>query len=275
MKRIIIYWMIDLVLIAFLVICAIANRSQAEAQETCSPPSWGVGRESETETEVIVEIDIETETEVETQLETEAVTESEEVCKLQASCETLEIIEETDIQQLETQVSASWDQVEDEFVEDTDVLVNEELVEVIPAIEGKYLDVPMSAELQDYVRAVSAEYGVPFELTMAVIYVESKFIPETISSTDDYGLMQVNKINHEDLKEQFGFTDFLDPYQNIYSGVYILADKIRESGGDFTTALMRYNEGDQGARDRWAVGQFSTQYSEDVLSKYYEYIREG
>ncbi len=249
MKRMMMYWLIDLALIAFLVICAIANRSQAiEAEETFSLPSVGVGR-----------------------------TENQEVCKLQASCETLEIIEEIDIQPIETEISASEIEPEsqEEFDEDTNVLITEELVEVIPAIEGKYLDVPMSAELQDYVRTISAEYGVPFELTMAVIYVESKFIPETISSTDDYGLMQVNKINHEDLKEQFGFTDFLDPYQNIYSGIYILANKIRESGGDFTTALMRYNEGDQGARDRWAVGQFSTQYSEDVLSKYYEYIREG
>jgi hypothetical protein len=151
----------------------------------------------------------------------------------------------------------------------------ESFVEVIPPIDGKYLDVPMSAELQDYVRAVSAEYGIPFELTMAVIYVESKFNPGAISDTADYGLMQISTINHAQLASDLGITDFLDAKQSIRAGCHILADKLRKSGGDVTNALMRYHDGDGGALGLMAQGIFSTEYTEDVLAKYYEYIREG
>lgn len=151
----------------------------------------------------------------------------------------------------------------------------ETFVETIPPIEGKYLDVPMSAELQDYVRSVSAEYGIPFELTMAVIYVESRFNPGAISDTADYGLMQISTVNHAQLASDLGITDFLDAKQSIRAGCHILADKIQKSGGDFTTALLRYHDGDGGALDLMAQGIFSTEYTDKVLTKYYEYIREG
>ena len=253
MKKMMIDLIIACALIALLVVLAIASRSQAEAQETFSPPSVGVGRESETEAEVIIVTDIETETAIETEMETEIETEVETQLETEA---VTEVVTET----------VTESEAEPEIIE---------VIEVIPAIEGKYLDVPMSAELQDYVRAVSADYGIPFELTMAVIYVESGFDSSAISSTGDYGLMQISYVNHEWLKGELGVEDFLDPYENILGGVYILKDKIRESGGDFTIALMRYNRGNAVALQQMSQGIFSTPYTEKVLSKYYEYIIEG
>jgi soluble lytic murein transglycosylase-like protein len=232
MKKIILDLIIACALIALLAILAIANQTEAE---TFSPPSVGVGR-----------------------------TENQEVCKLQASCETLEIIEEIDIQPIETEISAS----------ETESESQEEIVEVIPVIEGKYLDVPMPTELQDFARQVSAEYGIPFELTMAVIYVESNFNSWAKSPTGDYGLMQVyygvwNELGVDLENDTIQF----DPRYNLQVGCGILKEKIELSGGDFTTALIRYNIGDSDAQKLFRQGIYSTEYSESVLAKYYAYLR--
>ena len=132
-----------------------------------------------------------------------------------------------------------------------------------------YLDVPMSREVQDAVRAISAEYGIPFELTMAVCYVESGFDPYAVSSHGDSGLMQIAPVNHGWLAADLGITDLFDSVQNVRAGVHILADKIAGSNGDFATALMKYNRGDAVALEQMSQGIYSTDYTEKVLGKYY------
>ena len=148
-------------------------------------------------------------------------------------------------------------------------------LETIPQYENKILDVPLDPAIQNHIKTVCDEYNVPFELVVAVIYVESGFDPSAVSAHGDYGLMQVSSINHGWLSDELGITDFLDPYQNVRAGVHILAQKIRESDGEFTTALMKYNRGDAVALEQMANGIFSTDYTDKVLTKYYEYIREG
>jgi len=138
-----------------------------------------------------------------------------------------------------------------------------------------YLDVPMTRDVQDAVRAISAEYGVPFELTMAVCYVESGFDPYAVSSHGDSGLMQIAPVNHGWLAADLGITDLFDSVQNVRAGVHILADKIAGSNGDFTTALMKYNRGDAVALEQMRDGIYSTDYTERVLGKYYEYLGYG
>jgi hypothetical protein len=138
-----------------------------------------------------------------------------------------------------------------------------------------YLDVPMERDVQDAVRAISAEYGIPFELTMAVCYVESGFDPYAVSSHGDSGLMQIAPVNHGWLAADLGITDLFDSVQNVRAGVHILADKIAGSNGDFTTALMKYNRGDAVALEQMSQGIYSTDYTEKVLGKYYEYLNYG
>lgn len=138
-----------------------------------------------------------------------------------------------------------------------------------------YLDVPMDRDVQDAVRAISAEYGIPFELTMAVCYVESGFDPYAVSSHGDSGLMQIAPVNHGWLAADLGITDLFDSVQNVRAGVHILADKIAGSNGDFTTALMKYNRGDAVALEQMRNGICSTDYTEKVLGKYYEYLNYG
>ena len=102
------------------------------------------------------------------------------------------------------------------------------------------------------------------------MYAESSFRTDVVSDTDDYGLMQINSVNHEKLTENLGITDFTDPYQNIRAGVYILRG-LFEKYDDAAKVLMAYNMGDYGASVLWDKGVYSTTYTNKVLAKADEY----
>ena len=108
-------------------------------------------------------------------------------------------------------------------------------------------------------------------LVIAMIDRESSFRASVISGTDDYGLMQINTINHGWLSEQYGLTDFLDPYQNVFAGVTILSDHLERYDGDLAKALMAYNMGATGAKRLWNQGIYSTKYTEYILSAMDDY----
>lgn len=138
-----------------------------------------------------------------------------------------------------------------------------------------YFDVPLSKELQDYIRNLCDEYGIPIELVIAIIDVESTFRANVVSKTNDYGLMQINKCNHEWLTDKLGVTDFLDPYQNIKSGVHILSGHLEVTNGDIELALMRYNNGATGAKKLWDKGIYSTAYTRKIMTAYESYKEES
>lgn len=138
-----------------------------------------------------------------------------------------------------------------------------------------YFDIPLSKELQDYIRNLCDEYGVPIELVIAIIDVESTFRADVVSKTNDYGLMQINKCNHEWLTDKLGVTDFLDPYQNINSGVHILSGHLEVTNGDIELALMRYNNGATGAKKLWDKGIYSTAYTQKIMTAYESYKEES
>ena len=54
--------------------------------------------------------------------------------------------------------------------------------------DGNLLDYDLQVTMQ----ACCEEYGVPYALALAVADVESRFDPDATSSTNDYGLMQIN-----------------------------------------------------------------------------------
>jgi soluble lytic murein transglycosylase-like protein len=138
-----------------------------------------------------------------------------------------------------------------------------------------YFDVPLSKELQDYIRNLCDEYGIPIELVIAIIDVESTFRANVVSKTNDYGLMQINKCNHEWLTDKLGVTDFLDPYQNIKSGVHILSAHLEVTNGNIELALMRYNNGATGAKKLWDKGIYSTAYTRKIMAAYESYKEES
>ncbi len=148
----------------------------------------------------------------------------------------------------------------------------EEKTEVREEIEKiKYYDIPLETELQDYIRKECDEMNVEMELVLAIMKVESDFNSDVISDTNDYGLMQINIVNHESLQKKLSIYDFLDPYDSARAGIYML------SGLDWcendVQRLMCYNMGVSGAKRAWNKGIQETEYSKKVL-KTKEELRE-
>jgi soluble lytic murein transglycosylase-like protein len=128
-----------------------------------------------------------------------------------------------------------------------------------------YFDVPLSHSLQKYIYEICADENVPVTLIYAMIEHESEFDPEIISETDDYGLMQINAVNHDWLEDDYRCADMLDPYQNVFCGVKIIGKYVSKYDNDLARALMAYNMGDYGARKAWENGITETSYSTTIL----------
>lgn len=131
-------------------------------------------------------------------------------------------------------------------------------------------DVPLSDSLQRYFYEICADENVPVTLVMAMIEHESGFDPEAVSPTDDYGLMQINAVNHEWLKEEYRCADMMNPYQNVFCGISIISSYI-DKYGELDKALMAYNMGNYGAQKAWKNGVTNIAYSEEILSLMKEY----
>ncbi len=136
-----------------------------------------------------------------------------------------------------------------------------ELVEYDP------LDVSLDDELQEYIFNLSTSYGIDFDFVMALIESESSFQTDVISKTNDYGLMQINKINHAWLKEEIGIKDFTNPYDNVRAGLYILRGLFDRYGDNPHQVLMAYNMGENGAKKLWDKGVYQTPYSINIINK--------
>ena len=126
------------------------------------------------------------------------------------------------------------------------------------------LNVPMNEDLQEFIFYLSAGYNIDFTLVMAMIQQESSFQTDVISTSNDYGLMQINEMNHPYLTEQLGITDFTEPHNNIRSGMFILR-KLFEKYETPEKVLMVYNMGEYGASILWDQGIFESNYSRKVL----------
>ena len=135
------------------------------------------------------------------------------------------------------------------------------------------VDCDLDADVQEFTYYLAYGYNIDFYLIMALMEQESMYKADTISSTNDYGLMQINKCNHEWLSEELGITDFLDPYQNIMAGTYEI-HRLFEKYGDTNKVLMAYNMGEGGARRLWNQGIYETDYTRSVAEKY-ESIKRG
>lgn len=128
------------------------------------------------------------------------------------------------------------------------------------------IPVTFGEDLQEFTYYLSAAYDIDYTLVLAIISKESAFMPDGISSTNDYGLMQINACNHEWLTEELGITDFIDPYENIKAGLFILRGLL-EKYDSTSKVLMAYNMGENGASKLWEQGIFESNYSKDVLQR--------
>lgn len=142
-----------------------------------------------------------------------------------------------------------------------------------PIEPTRYMDIPLSHEIQNVLIEECITNEVPVELVVALIDNESSFNPNAISGTGDYGYLQINECNHESLNELFGYTDFLDPVTNIKAGTYLVGQLYKKYNGDLHKTLMAYNMGDSGAKRLWKKGITKSKYSEKVVTKFNAYTR--
>lgn len=125
------------------------------------------------------------------------------------------------------------------------------------------LGVPLDSDVQEFIYYLSKGYNIDFTFVMAIIQQESGYQPDAVSNTDDYGLMQINKVNHGYITDEIGVTNYLDPYENVRAGMFILR-KLFEKYETPEKVLMAYNLGESGAKALWDKGVFETNYSKSV-----------
>lgn len=136
------------------------------------------------------------------------------------------------------------------------------------------LDIPLDYDIQRYIYRQCKNDNDLYCFVMAIIEQESGFNEKEVSSTNDYGLMQINACNHDDLQDKYGNKDFLDPYDNVYCGIRIIRGYLKEFEYK-NLALMVYNMGRAGARKLWREEIYSTKYSDSVLEKYRKYLQQS
>ena len=125
--------------------------------------------------------------------------------------------------------------------------------------------VPLENEQKALVLAVAEEFSVPAELIFGVMYAESRYTCNVISPDgENYGIMQINRVNFGWLSEKFGSEDFLDFYQNMKSGAYLLSQYHEKYGKSIDKTLMCYRFGEGGANRQWKKGVYTDTYCDLV-----------
>lgn len=105
------------------------------------------------------------------------------------------------------------------------------------------------AGLKQYTWQMAKHYNVSYELVLAIIYNESRFVPGLThvnsNGTTDWGLMQVNDVCFDLLHRQLGIQsmeELLEPYKSIQAGCAILGYHRRYVDKE-EDALLRYQVG--------------------------------
>lgn len=111
---------------------------------------------------------------------------------------------------------------------------------------------------QDMVEKYAAQYQLEESLVYGVIFCESRFEPEAVSSADAVGLMQVTKETGWWAAEQMGLDpntiDLTNPDTNIRIGCWYLHWLYEKFDGVQETALAGYNAG-HGNVARWLTDE--------------------
>ena len=151
--------------------------------------------------------------------------------------------------------------------EGEDPLEAEKIEEALLASGYFAVAVPMCYEYQDYMRTCCAAYECPYPLALAVAEVESHFNMEAVGAAGEVGIMQLNPgpsgSYHAELEAATGL-DPTTPSGNIAAGCYLLGKYIADYE-DPQKAAMAYNMGVGGAKNAWAEGIISTEYSTAVV----------
>ena len=138
----------------------------------------------------------------------------------------------------------------------------------------KKLDsVGLGGDLQEFIYCMSNSSGIDYAFTLGLIKTESDFTDNLVSDTDDYGLFQINTVNHEKLQKALKINDFLNPYENTRGAMYILSHLFNKYESP-EKVLMAYNLGETGAKTLWDKGVYETPYVIKVMNNAKQFANE-
>ena len=123
-------------------------------------------------------------------------------------------------------------------------------------------EIPLSDELQEFTYETAAEYGVNYDLMLAIMQTESQFTNVISDNGEDIGLCQINTINAEWLYQEHGINNLLDEKQNIKACAIIL-NKLQGQFDTESHVVMAYNLGASKAEKYISSGKI-TKYTEKV-----------
>ena len=125
-------------------------------------------------------------------------------------------------------------------------------------IEDTFLrdDIPLPFELQTKLYGACLEFGVEYELALAVMEQETQFRNLMGDGGKAYGYFQVWPKWHKDRMEKLGVTDLMDPESNFRVACDFLSECINKYG--LERGLGYYNSGEAKV----------TGYSREVMEKY-------
>ncbi|MCW9529208.1 MULTISPECIES: transglycosylase SLT domain-containing protein [Klebsiella] len=121
-----------------------------------------------------------------------------------------------------------------------------------------------TSQYNDLLTEAGEKYGVDPRLLKAIMKQESAGDPYAVSRAGARGLMQIMPSNFKST----GITDWTDPRQNIYAGAQIMAENLRNAGGNIPLALRYYN----GGYDKRRWGRENAAYPGAVLGHYQKII---
>ncbi|MEG2348772.1 MAG: G5 domain-containing protein [Clostridia bacterium] len=111
--------------------------------------------------------------------------------------------------------------------------------------------IKLPVEQQRFAYNLCKQYGIQYELFLAVMYKESGFNQYALGGGNSYGLCQIHISNHANLRKKLGVTDFYNPYDNMTAGAYLLSAYFNSArkmvSGDASVeayALNSYNMGE-------------------------------
>lgn len=132
----------------------------------------------------------------------------------------------------------------------------------------RFYSIPLSKDLQEYTYKECMQYGIQNEYPtiLAIMWHESNFTSDLISKTQDYGIMQINICNHKSLAKTLHIVNFLDTKSNIHAGIYMYSSHFRTYNSR-TKALMAYNLGSYGMKEKIKHGNYNSSYSRAVEKK--------
>lgn len=137
---------------------------------------------------------------------------------------------------------------------------------------------PLTAEAKEpqpeyieYIEGLCETYQICPELVESVIFYESSWTTDVVSSSGCVGLMQINEKVHRKRMKALGVTDLKNGYQNILVGVDILSDLFSQYE-DTQLVLDAYSG--QLHSDEWYASGKMTSYSKKILEYSEELERE-